>query len=77
MLIELLSKTGEATEALTGRLARLMTLLDTPLKLKRVLVSDPTVPTPALRAMGETHTIRHDIGDEELLELLDELVGNQ
>lgn len=74
MQLELLVYPGEDTSDLLARLSRLLRLIDTPLSLKKRVVADPSVPTPALRVEGNDYPFAASASDEELLELLDELI---
>ncbi len=74
MQLELLVHPVEDTGDLLARLARLLRLFDYPLSLKKRVVADPSVPTPALRVEGSNYPFAASASDEELLELLDELI---
>ncbi len=74
MQLELLAHPGEDTSDLLARFSRLLRLIDVPLSLKKRVIDDPSVQTPALRVEGSNYPFAASASDEELLELLDELI---
>lgn len=62
----------DAGHDITAKLAKVLVLLDEPITMKRTLVTDPELPSLALRLNGEVHTIPGNASEAELLELLDD-----
>lgn len=74
MQIELLTHDHNAGHDITAKLAKVLVLLNEPITMKRTLVTDPELPSLALRLNGEVYAIPGNASEAELLELLDDLL---
>lgn len=70
MQIELLTHNQSADHDVTAKLAKVLLLLDEPVKMKRTLITDPELPPLALRIGGNIYTVPDNASERELLALL-------